>query len=107
MSPASEFKFITVDGAEGSFPPADKSIRSHAIRTAILKGPSEMGASTAFTSQDTIKRKALLKGRFRLAGKAAKPKTQRSQTQRHKSDARVRHFTPRRTRPLCRLLTSP
>ncbi|WYZ42143.1 hypothetical protein EsH8_V_001038 [Colletotrichum jinshuiense] len=88
MSPASEFKFITVDGAEGSFPPADKSIRSHAIRTAILKGPSEMGASTAFTSQDTIKRKALLKGRFRLAGKAAKPKTQRSQTQRHKSDAR-------------------
>lgn len=78
MGPKSEFKFITVDATEGSFQTASKSTRSHAIRTAIQRGRSELGTSTASISQDTIKQKAQLKGRFRLAGttlKSTKSKT--------------------------------
>ncbi|EXF75913.1 hypothetical protein CFIO01_00398 [Colletotrichum fioriniae PJ7] len=78
MGPKFEFKFITVDATEGSFQTASKSTRSHAIRTAIKRGRSELGTSTASISQDTIKQKAQLKGRFRLAGttlKSTKSKT--------------------------------
>ncbi|KAK1507188.1 hypothetical protein CABS01_08368 [Colletotrichum abscissum] len=78
MGPKSDFKFITVDATEGSFQTASKSTRSHAIRTAIQRGRSELGSSTASISQDTIRQKAQLKGRFRLAGttlKSTKPKS--------------------------------
>ncbi|KAG7043673.1 tachykinin family protein [Colletotrichum scovillei] len=77
MGPKSDFKFITVDATEGTFQTASKSTRSHAIRTAIQRGRSDLGSSTASISQDTIKQKAQLKGRFRLAGttlKSTKPK---------------------------------
>ncbi|KAK1518107.1 hypothetical protein CPAR01_15756 [Colletotrichum paranaense] len=78
MGPKSDFKFITVDATEGSFQTASKSTRSHAIRTAIQRGRSELRSSTASISQDTIKQKAQLKGRFRLAGttlKSTKPES--------------------------------
>ncbi|KAL0930193.1 tachykinin family protein [Colletotrichum truncatum] len=78
MTPAPEYKFVTFGSDEGDFQPANKSIRSHAIRTAIQRGSSEMGANTALTSQDTIKLKAQLKGRFRLSGTSSRPSTGKS-----------------------------
>ncbi|OHE90583.1 hypothetical protein CORC01_14130 [Colletotrichum orchidophilum] len=95
MGPKSEFKFITVEATEGdfqgNFQPASKSTRSHAIRTAIQKGQSELGTSTALTSQDTIKQKAQLKGRFRVAGKPVRSK--RSKSKQHQQDRRS-HVSP-------------
>ncbi|KAK2029641.1 hypothetical protein LX32DRAFT_718249 [Colletotrichum zoysiae] len=83
MGPASDYKFITVDAAvQGTFQPASKAVRSHAIRTAIQRGESELGASTALVSQGTIRGKAHLRGRFRLAGTAVKPKNPKNQQRR-------------------------
>ncbi|KAK2051262.1 hypothetical protein LY76DRAFT_412981 [Colletotrichum caudatum] len=80
MSPASDYKFIAVDAVQGgAFQPASKAVRSHAIRTAIQRGESELGASTALVSQGTIRGKAHLRGRFRLAGRAVKPENPRNQ----------------------------
>ncbi|GKT60893.1 tachykinin family protein [Colletotrichum tofieldiae] len=86
MGPKSDYKFITVDAVEGTFQPANKSVRSHAIRTAIQRGGSQLGASTALISQGTIRGKAHLKGRFRLGGTATKPKNPKnSKNQRRKN----------------------
>ncbi|KAK2040728.1 hypothetical protein LZ31DRAFT_529255 [Colletotrichum somersetense] len=79
MGPASDYKFIAVDAVQGTFLPASKAVRSHAIRTAIQRGESELGASTALISQGTIRDKAHLRGRFRLAGTAVKPKNPKNQ----------------------------
>ncbi|KAJ0308464.1 hypothetical protein Brms1b_009604 [Colletotrichum noveboracense] len=84
MTPPPEYKFVNFGADEGEFQPADKSVRSHAIRTAIQKGASELYANTALISQDTIKRKAQLKGRFRLPATPAKP-TSAGQSSRGKS----------------------
>ncbi|KAI8171413.1 hypothetical protein KHU50_005489 [Colletotrichum sp. SAR 10_65] len=73
MTPPPEYKFVNFGADEGEFQPANKSVRSHAIRTAIQKGASELYTNTALISQDTIKRKAQLKGRFRLPATPAKP----------------------------------
>ncbi|KAE9566840.1 hypothetical protein CGMCC3_g17017 [Colletotrichum fructicola] len=73
MTPPAEYKFVNFGADEGEFQPANKSVRSHAIRTAIQKGASELYTNTALISQDTIKRKAQLKGRFRLPATSAKP----------------------------------
>ncbi|KAJ0345288.1 hypothetical protein COL154_009349 [Colletotrichum chrysophilum] len=73
MTPPPEYKFVNFGADEGEFQPANKSVRSHAIRTAIQKGASELYTNTALISQDTIKRKAQLKGRFRLPATSAKP----------------------------------
>ncbi|WQF89173.1 Putative fungal transcription factor [Colletotrichum destructivum] len=83
---SSEYKFVTVDaGEEGTFQAVTKSIRSHAIRTAIQRGGSQLGASTALVSQGTIRGKAHLKGRFRLGGTA--PKTRKAKNQSRKNTA--------------------
>ncbi|KAK1569444.1 uncharacterized protein LY79DRAFT_571845 [Colletotrichum navitas] len=74
MGPEPDYKFITVDAVQGTFQPATRTVRSHAIRTAIQRGESELGASTALISQGTIRGKAQLRGRFRLGGTAVKPK---------------------------------
>ncbi|KAK2011649.1 hypothetical protein LZ32DRAFT_606284 [Colletotrichum eremochloae] len=80
MGSESDYKFITVNTVRGTFQPATKAIRSHAIRTAIQRGESELGASTALISQGTIKGKAHLRGRFRLGGTAVvKSKNQKNQ----------------------------
>ncbi|KAJ0339197.1 hypothetical protein COL922a_004729 [Colletotrichum nupharicola] len=84
MTPPPEYKFVNFGADEGEFQPANKSVRSHAIRTAIQKGASELYANTALISQDTIKRKAQLKGRFRLPATPAKP-TSAGQSSRGKS----------------------
>ncbi|KAF6827818.1 tachykinin family protein [Colletotrichum musicola] len=73
----SEYKFVTFGTDDGSFQPASRSTRSHAIKTAIQRGSSEMGADTALVSQDTVKSKARLKGRFRLAGTTSSLKSSR------------------------------
>ncbi|KAF3797788.1 hypothetical protein GCG54_00011879 [Colletotrichum gloeosporioides] len=73
MTPPPEYKFVNFGADEGEFQPANKSVRSHAIRTAIQKGAAELYTNTALISQDTIKRKAQLKGRFRLPATPARP----------------------------------
>ncbi|KAH0427423.1 hypothetical protein CcaCcLH18_09704 [Colletotrichum camelliae] len=78
MTPPPEYKFVNFGADEGDFQPANKSVRSHAIRTAIQKGASELYTNTALTSRDTIKRKAQLKGRFRLPATPANPTAGRS-----------------------------
>lgn len=77
MTPPPEYKFVNFGADEGEFQPANKSVRSHAIRTAIQKGASELYTNTALISQDIIKRKAQLKGRFRLPATPAKPTSAR------------------------------
>ncbi|KAJ0160998.1 hypothetical protein CTA2_6959 [Colletotrichum tanaceti] len=83
----SEYKFVTVDaGEEGTFQPVTKSVRSHAIRTAIQRGGSQLGASTALVSQGTMRDKAHLKGRFRLGGTAPKTRKVRNQSRKNTAD---------------------
>ncbi|OLN95471.1 hypothetical protein CCHL11_05163 [Colletotrichum chlorophyti] len=94
MSPTSGFKFVTVGNEEGNFQPANKSIRSHAIRTAIQKGPSEMGASTALISQDTMKRKAQLKGRFRLPSTSVKASSMNKTTKHQRQRSHLDPYSP-------------
>ncbi|EFQ34098.1 uncharacterized protein GLRG_09242 [Colletotrichum graminicola M1.001] len=79
MGPEPDYKFITVDAVQGTFQPATRAVRSHAIRTAIHRGESELVASTTLVSQGTIRGKAHLRGRFRLGGTAAKPKDPKNQ----------------------------
>ncbi|KAK1998388.1 hypothetical protein LX36DRAFT_576398 [Colletotrichum falcatum] len=86
MGSESDYKFVTVDAVRGTLQPASRAVRSHAIRTAIQRGESELGASTALVSQGTLRGKAHLRGRFRLGGPAVKP-PKNSKNQRRKDAA--------------------
>ncbi|KAF9882491.1 tachykinin family protein [Colletotrichum karsti] len=92
MCSTPQYKFVTFGDEEGSFQPADKATRSHAIRTAIQRGPSEIGANTALTSKGTITHKSQLKGRFRLSGTSSRPAQKRGK-QATSSDSRPAQAT--------------
>ncbi|KAK1982980.1 hypothetical protein LZ30DRAFT_589415 [Colletotrichum cereale] len=91
MGPESDYKFITVDAVEGTVQPASKAVRSHAIRTAIQRGGSELGTATALISQGTIRGKAHLRGRFRLGGAAVKTKNPKNHRRKDATEPAVRH----------------
>jgi hypothetical protein len=75
-----EYQFFSVEGPRGTFPSANKAIRSHAMRTALqerLKDAGKQSQSPFLAdSEDIVRRKGELKGRFHMRpGGRAKRKT--------------------------------
>jgi len=73
-----EYEFFLAEGAEGKFPAANRSIRSHAMRNALQmksRGPDQADAQPPdVQSQDVVRNKAALRGRFRLPGRPGRKK---------------------------------
>lgn len=71
------YEFVSAEGAQGKFPTANKAIRSHAMRTALQTRSQRppgggLQAASSADSEDIVKRKDELKGRFRLPNKTKK-----------------------------------
>jgi hypothetical protein len=65
----SQYKFVTSGGPDGVvFAPASTAVRSHAIRTALQRRPCQSTSTVADQARVTVRRRAELKGRFRLPG---------------------------------------
>lgn len=64
----SQYKFVNATSSKPQPLSADSAMRSHAIRTGLQQGSSVLGSQSARQSQEIIKHKVQLTGRFRLLG---------------------------------------